>query len=130
MNYELIFTAFIVGVLGDSILQSAGDIAGLKPYFKQHGIFESLLIAGGIMFISTWLFLILKLPLNYVTLFIYGGVLDIIWRKFNLMPSLTKTYYNALNPVYSFIWGGIPMILVLLSYNIFKKYGHRLLKRF
>lgn len=119
----IIFQSFLIGVAGDTILQLLaytmpdnqrpfGNIKDLEPYFKQHGIFESVLIAGGIMLLSTWTFFALQLPYTYPVLFIYGGVLDIIWRQFNLMPSLTTTYYKSMTPLYSVIWGGIPMVMV------------------
>ncbi len=114
---DLRLKAFCIGVIGDLILQAIvclrGNFAGLQGYFKQHGIFESFLIGGGIMLISTHLFQELKLPLTLPYLFLYGGVLDILWRQLNLMPSLEHTYYKALNPVESFFWGGIPMSLIL-----------------
>jgi len=110
--------AFLIGVVGDFILQIIvklkGDFAGLKDYFNQHGMMESLMIGGGIMLISTYLYQILKLPLTLPYLFLYGGILDILWRQLNLMPSLEHTYYAALTPFQSFIWGGIPMVMILL----------------
>ena len=124
MNTTILIRSFFIGVIGDAILQmitkyrdSQGkNFAGLRDYFKHHGIFESLLIAGGIMFICTYLYLILGLPLSppksLPYLFIYGGLLDVLWRQLNLMPSLEHTYYAALNPVLSFIWGGIPMLMI------------------
>ena len=110
--------AFFIGVIGDITLQSIvklkGNFAGLRDYFIQHGIFESFLIGGGIMFIATYFYQMTKLPMTLPYLFIYGGILDIIWRQLNLMPSLEHTYYKALNPIESFIWGGIPMIMILI----------------
>lgn len=115
---DLTTKAFFIGMIGDAILQiivkMKGNFAGLKGYFEQHGIFESMCIAGGIMFISTYIYKQLKLPLKLVPLFIYGGILDILWRQLNLMPSLEHTYYAALNPVQSFIWGSIPMMMILI----------------
>lgn len=113
--------AFFIGVIGDLTLQLIvkmnGEFAGLKDYFKQHGILESSMIAGGIMFISIYVYQLLKLPLTIPYLFIYGGILDILWRQLNLMPSLEHTYYAALTPFQSFIWGGIPMLMILLKLN-------------
>lgn len=115
---DLRIKAFFIGVLGDMILQTIvklkGNFAGLKGYFEQHGILESLMIAGGIMFISTHFYQLAKLPITIPYLFIYGGILDILWRQLNLMPSLENTYYKAVNPIQSFIWGGIPMMMILL----------------
>ena len=110
--------AFFIGMIGDFTLQQIvkykGNFAGLRDYFKQHGVFESLCIAGGIMFISTYIYQQLKLPLTIPYLFIYGGILDVLWRQLNLMPSLEHTYYAALNPIQSFIWGSIPMMMILI----------------
>ena len=110
--------AFFIGLIGDLTLQSIvklkGNFAGLKDYFMLHGIFESACIAGGIMFIATYVYQRLKLPLTIPYLFIYGGILDILWRQLNLMPSLEHTYYAALNPIMSFIWGSIPMMMILI----------------
>lgn len=107
--------SFWIGFFGDLLLQIItifrGDFAGLKNYFEIHGIFESLLIASGIMYVSTWLFLKTGLKMTFFNLFIFGGLLDVLWRVLNLMPSL-KTYYMSLNPLVSFIWGGIPMMLL------------------
>ena len=110
--------AFFIGMLGDFILQNIvkfkGNFAGLRDYFLQHGMFESLCIAGGIMFLSTYIYEQTGLPLTVPYLFIYGGILDILFRQLNLMPSLEHTYYAALNPIQSFVWGSIPMIMILI----------------
>lgn len=110
--------SFFIGLLGDFILQQIvkyrGNFAGLRDYFGQHGILESMMIGAGIMFIATYVYEQLKLPLTPIYLFIYGGILDILFRYLNLMPSLEHTYYSALNPIQSFIWGGIPMLMILV----------------
>jgi len=110
--------AFFIGLVGDLILQQIvkykGNFAGLRDYFNQHGILESMMIGAGIMFIVTYVYQQLKLPLTVPYLFIYGGILDILWRQLNLMPSLEHTYYAALNPIQSFIWGGLPMLMILI----------------
>ena len=67
---DLITLAFLVGFVGDAILQFAvnnlGFDMGLKVYFKQHGKFESLFLAGGIVALAYIIYLsILKLPLTY-----------------------------------------------------------------
>lgn len=122
MNENLLIKSFFIGFFGDALLQlivryytqKGRNFAGLHGYFAQHGVFESLCIAGGIMFLATFVFMKLKIPINMINLFIYGGLLDVLWRQLNLMPSLKNTYYATLNPVESFIWGGIPMLLILL----------------
>lgn len=106
--------AFIVGVVGDAglqiIVKSRGDLVGLKKYFDQHGIGESLTIAGGMMFGFGWLFELSGLEMNNTNLFMYGGLLDIAFRKMRLFPSLDG-YYESLTPLESFTFGGIPMVL-------------------
>ena len=109
---------FFIGFFGDILLQLIvkvrGDIAGLAPYFKLHQPFESASIAGGLMFLVAYIYDKLGFKKSFINLFIYGGILDILWRNLNLMPTLEHTYYKALGPVVSFIWGGIPMVIYLL----------------
>ena len=106
--------SFFVGVVGDMALQiivkKKGNFAGLKDYFEQHGQIESYMIAGGLMFFLAFLYELSGLPLTNEFLFIYGGIWDILFRQLRLMPSLDG-YYEALTPVMSFIWGGLPMLL-------------------
>lgn len=106
--------AFFVGIVGDFCLQlivkQRGNFAGLRDYFKQHGIVESLMIAGGLMFILAYIYEMTGLPLNNGMIFIYGGLWDIAFRQLRIMPSLDG-YYRALNPIQSFVWGGIPMLI-------------------
>lgn len=119
MDFNFERMCFFVGFVGDGLLQwivqMRGNIANLKPYFTQHGRLESMFIAGGMMFLFGYLYtkfrLVFQLAPNNLHLFLYGGVLDIIWRQFHLFPSLTYTYYTANNQIESFIWGGIPMVL-------------------
>lgn len=106
--------SFFIGVAGDIALQTIvkqrGNFAGLKDYFEQHGQIESYMIAGGLMFLVAFLYEMTNLPLKNSYLFIYGGIWDILFRYLRLMPSLDG-YYEALNPIQSFIWGGLPLIL-------------------
>lgn len=117
--------SFFVGFFGDILLQTTikiipenKDIAGLRPYFKQHGRIESVFIASGLMFLAAYIFQLTKFKLNYINLFLFGGFLDILFRFFRIFPSL-DTYYIAMNPVESFIWAGIPMIIPLFILNSF-----------
>jgi len=116
MNYNQ--KAFIIGMIGDFLLQQIvkyhpnGDFAGLKSYFKIHGSFESLLIAGGMMYFFGILFDLLKQPKTSFNLAIYGTILDILFREFRLFHSLDD-YYKALTPLQSIIWAIIPMNLPL-----------------
>ena len=110
--------AFLVGVVGDLALQSfinnKNDLANLEQYFIQHGPLESATIAGGLMYAVSKVYELSELPLQPVPLFLYGGFLDIIFRQFHLYPSLNKTYYQALTPIQSWFWGGVPLVLPLL----------------
>ncbi len=114
MNYNQ--KAFIVGFIGDAILQTITyirgekDFAGLKSYFKQHGIFESLIIAGGMMYLFGILLDFMKIKKTYINLAIYATILDILFRYLRLFPSLDN-YYKALNPILSIVWAIIPMFL-------------------
>ena len=121
---------FYVGFIGDFLLQMItkirGNIANLKPYFNRHGSLEAMFIAGGMMYLFGHIYTTVIGPaepdlnvINLLKLFIYGGVLDIIWRQFNLFPSLKHTYYTANNQLQSFIWGGIPMIIPLFIGSAF-----------
>lgn len=121
---------FFVGFFGDALLQLIckirGNIAKLKNYFALHGPLESLFIAGGMMYLFGFIYMkffvkVLHLTYNYLYLFLYGGILDIIWRQFNLFPSLKDTYYTANNPIQSFIWGGIPMVLPNIFFSLYYK---------
>jgi hypothetical protein len=116
MNYNQ--KAFIIGMIGDFLLQvivhfhPKGDFAGLKSYFKIHGRFESLLIAGGMMYFFGILFDLLKQPKIFLNLSIYAAILDVLFRQFRLFPSLDG-YYNALTLLESIIWAIIPINLPL-----------------
>ena len=132
MSSDLIAISCLTGFVGDAILQIltkkfklGGETGwGLLEYFKQHGSIEALFIAGGMMTIFYVIFIKLfvknGLKLNYINLAIYGIVLDLIFRKFMIFPSL-KGYYTSLNYFESGLWGAIPMILPLLIFNLVKK---------
>jgi hypothetical protein len=117
MIYNFPTMSFFIGFFGDLLLQIIvkirGNIANLKIYFEQHNGLESMFIAGGMMFLFAYLYDLFLLQKSFICVFLYGGILDIIWRQFQLFPSLTYTYYTANNQLESFIWGGIPMILPL-----------------
>ena len=118
---NLLTKSFFIGFFGDLILQLIvklrGNFGGLRDYFKLHGVFESMMIGAGIMFILTFIYTQLKLPMKFIPLFIFGGVADIIWRQFNLMPTLKNTYYKRLNPYQTFFWGGFSNVLLLVFKN-------------
>jgi hypothetical protein len=110
--------AFFVGFCGDFGLQLIskykGDIVGLKNYFKQHGSLESMFIAGGMMYLFALIYVWMGFPKKNIYLFIYGGILDIIFRNFGLSTSLNNTYYKNISPINSFIWGGLPFVMINL----------------
>ena len=105
--------AFVVGVVGDILLQiltKESDIAGLRKYFDIHGSIESVTIAGGMMYAFGSMYELSGLPLNNMNLALYGGSLDMVFRHLRVFPSL-DSYYDALDPVESVIWGVIPMVM-------------------
>ena len=124
---NIIAIACIVGFIGDFLLQVGSKLGlggptgwGLKEYFSQHGHTESLFIAGGMMTIFYVIYIyLLKFKVNYINLAIYGIVLDFIFRKLNVFPSL-KEYYNYFNYFWSAIWGAIPLMLPYLIFNLLK----------
>lgn len=124
MKYSLTTIAFYIGFIGDILLQiiikMRGDVAHLKQYYSRHGPLESLFIAGGMMYLLMAIYEQIGFKLTYINLFIYGGVLDILWRQFHLFPTLTYTYYTANNQIQSFFWGGISMILVIFFDDVFQ----------
>ena len=118
--------ACITGFIGDILLQIGAKYFGfggktgwgLIPYFRQHGSTESLFIAGGMMslFYIIYLYLI-PLPVTYSYLGGYGIVLDFIFRKTMLFPSLSG-YYNYFSYAGSAFWGAIPAIVPLFIYRM------------
>lgn len=116
-------TAFIVGVIGDGLLQGIVKNSdeenkwGLKSYFNQHGSLESITIAGGMLYVFIQLYKYFDPKLNITGLAIYGGILDLIFRYFNIFPSL-KDYYEKQPIPISMIWGAIPLVLVKELNNI------------
>ena len=119
---DVITISCLTGFFGDTLLQIAtkyfGFDWGLRQYFIQHGSGESLCIAAGMMTLFYIIYLyILRLPLNYFYLGIYGIILDYIFRKTMVFKSL-RGYYKSLNYFLSAFWGMVPMILPLFIYNI------------
>ena len=106
--------AFIVGVVGDialqAIVESRGDLVGLKPYFEKHGRAESVTIAGGVMYGTTYLFQQTGFAETDFNLFVFGGVIDLMFRYGNIYPTL-KPYYKALSVPESIFWAGFPLIV-------------------
>ena len=127
-NISILLTfALFTGFIGDASLQflislGFGGISGwgLKEYFKTHGSLESLFIAAGMIGIFYALYVIvLKLPLNWYYIAIYAILLDLIFRKFIIFPSLYG-YYNYFNYFWSAVWAVIPMLIPLFLFTLFK----------
>ena len=125
---HLISISCVVGFIGDALLQIGGRILnlggptgwGLNPYFSRHGTAESLFIAGGMMTIFYVIYLyLLPFQVNYVNLAIYGIILDFIFRKTMLFPTLDG-YYKHLNYFWSAFWGAVPLMLPLLVFDLMK----------
>lgn len=121
---KLIAIACAVGFIGDFLLQvmtqnMGGETGwGLKEYFKQHGSAESMFLASGMMGLFYVLFIfVLKLPVTYTYLALFGVLLDYIFRVTRLFPSLDG-YYKSLNYFWSAFCGAIPMVLPLFIFSI------------
>lgn len=116
--------AYLTGFIGDGLLQIiVGNTKynwGLKEYFRQHGVAESVFIAGGMLaFFYMIYFFILRLPLNPIYISIYAIVLDLLFRELNIFPSL-KGYYSHLNYFWSAFWAVIPMLIPYYLYRCIK----------
>lgn len=120
---DIISIATVTGFVGDASLQIAtkhlkmgGNTGwGLNEYFRQHGASESLFIAGGMLaiFYAFYVYILvelLKVPNTALSVIIYAIILDLIFRKFRIFPSLDG-YYNHLNYFWSAVWAIIPMLI-------------------
>jgi hypothetical protein len=120
---DIISIAFFVGFIGDLILQLIVKNTkydwGLREYFKLHGSIEAMVIAGGMLTLFFILMVYSKVPITYTNLAIYGVILDLLFRKLNIFPSLSG-YYQSLNYFESGVWGAIPMMLPLFFNDKFK----------
>ena len=126
---DIVSTATSVGFVGDAILQVASQKFkmggptgwGLKEYFKQHGKVESLFIPAGMLSIFYIFYIyVLKLPMTYTNIAIYGIIIDYIFRTFMIFPSLVG-YYEYFNHFWSAVWMAIPMMIPLFVYLKFKE---------
>lgn len=117
---KLIILAFFTGFVGDMLLQlgvnyKIGDW-GLKRYFEQHGVYESLHIAGAMLALFYMLYLYTGLKVSYLNIAIYAILLDLAFRKFRIFPSLDG-YYKHLNYFWSAFWAIVPMLIPLILTN-------------
>ena len=125
---QLCVLSFIVGFIGDALLQLGSGAGlggstgwGLRNYFAKHGRAESVCIAGGMMiFFYLVYFYVLCLPANYAILAIYGIILDFIFRKAMIFPSL-KGYYEYFDYFWSAVWGAIPLMMPLALYDLISR---------
>jgi len=124
---DIVSAAGLTGFFGDALLQigikyQGYNWGGLRQYFAQHGSGESLCIASGIMTLFYIFYIyVLRLPLNYVYLAIYGIIVDYIFRKLIIFKSLDG-YYKTLNYFWSAFWMAIPMMMPFFFYNMLKKF--------
>jgi hypothetical protein len=121
---ELTGAACLTGFAGDALLQIGSRMGlggptgwGLAPYFAQHGSQESLYVAGGMLSLFITLYLLTGLPVTYQNLAIYGVLLDLIFRKLMVFPSL-KGYYEYFNYFWSAVWGAIPLMMPLFFFRL------------
>lgn len=121
-KYRLLIIAALVGFIGDALTQLAMNkkivhLAGLEEYFQRHGKVESMFIASAILSLFYAIYLMLNLPLKWYYLAIYGIVLDIIFRRFRVFPSLDKFYssYNYLQT--GLMATAIPFVLPIIINN-------------
>lgn len=119
LRNDLIALAVLVGFFGDLGLQvmtkqwgMGGPTGwGLLPYFEQHGTYEALFVAAGMMGLFYVMYQYLfGLPYTALGLSIFGIVLDLIFRYTRLFPSLDG-YYRSLNHFWSAFWAVVPMLL-------------------
>lgn len=128
----MITISTLVGFGGDAILQLLTNIGmgtntgwGLNEYFSQHGRVEATFIAGGMMGLFYIIYAITGLPFKIQYLAAYGVLLDILFRVFNIFPSL-KGYYDYFNYFWSAIWGAIPMVIPVILYKILIDHEYKL----
>ena len=117
---NLLIIACATGFIGDAILQITGiGNNGLASYFQQHGRAESLFIAGGMMTGFYSIFLLFKIPLTFLNLALFGVIIDLLFRKTRIFPSLDG-YYEMLNYGWSAFWMALPMCIPLIIKKIMK----------
>jgi uncharacterized membrane protein YvlD (DUF360 family) len=122
---KLLIIACLTGFIGDILLQVGANNGmggptnwGLKDYFKQHGQAESMFVAAGMMTLFYSIFILLKIPMNYINLALFGIAIDFLFRKLDIFKSL-HGYYSYLNYFWSAFWMAIPMIIPFFILNTF-----------
>ena len=108
---KLLILACLTGFFGDAVLQITRlGSKGLDSYFRQHGRAESLFIASGMMSLFYSIFLILKIPLTFINLALFGVAVDLLFRQTRLFPSLDG-YYEMMGYGASAFWMAFPMCI-------------------
>ena len=120
---KLLIIACLTGFFGDLLLQcgvknrmGGPTVWGLNEYFKQHGSSESLFVAAGMMTLFYSIFILLKIPMNYLNLAIFGVIIDLLFRKLTVFKSL-KGYYTYFSYFGSALWIIIPMFIPFFIYQ-------------
>lgn len=107
--------SLLVGFLGDLFLQwFFPSRYGLEGYFKKHGPLMSMFIASGMMGVFSLLYVFLGLKLTILGVFIYGAILDLIFRFSPFLNPLLGEYYSTNGMGWTMLWGGIPFVLSLI----------------
>lgn len=123
-NDNLIAIACLVGFFGDILYQIKNVLFGttLNSYFLQHGKAESAILAAGLLSFFYVVYIdILRLPIKWYYLAIYGIILDLLFRTTMIFPSL-QNYYHSLGYFETAITGGaIPAVLPLFVYYVISK---------
>jgi hypothetical protein len=116
MTEKLVSIACLSGFLTDGLLQiftKFSNVLGLKAYFHDQGSLQSLFIAAGMsgIFYIVYLYL-LKLPVVWPYLALYGILIDLVFRRSALFPGL-HNYYQKVNYVSSGFFAATSMVLPL-----------------
>ena len=124
INTDLVAISVLSGFVGDILLQTGGPHFGgpsgwgLKPYFQQHGPVEATVIAAGLMGLLYILYVyILKIPLTYTGLALFGIGMDFIFREMRIFPSLDGYHDYMSRFMSATIGGAIPMMIPFLIYR-------------
>lgn len=123
MTEKLISIACLTGFFSDGLLQiftASSNVLGLKSYFHEQGRLQSLFIAAGMtgIFYIVYLYL-LKLPVVWTYLAMYGVIIDLVFRHFALFQGL-RNYYQATNYVYSGFFAAVAMVLPLFVAQVLR----------
>lgn len=107
--------SLVVGFLGDLFLQwFQPERYGLQGYFQRHGQLQSMFLASGMMGMFSLLYLWMGLPLSLSGVFMYGMMLDMIYRYVPFLSETLGDYYSTNGMFWTMLWGGIPFVLALL----------------